>query len=138
MIEKNIRRFRKLAVLLAVVVGSPCGGAPLAGSVADVRDRAFDSDWRFLRADAPGAEAPGFDDSAWRALDLPHDWSIEDLPPLPETRTPELAVPAGQWRFMKGDDAAWIARDFDDGAWSAAGVPEAWERYPGNTGGDAL
>jgi beta-galactosidase len=25
------------------------------------------------------AEASGFDDSSWRALDLPHDWSIEDL-----------------------------------------------------------
>ena len=40
----------------------------------------FDSDWHFLRADAAGAEVPGFDDSAWRMLDLPHDWSIEDLP----------------------------------------------------------
>jgi beta-galactosidase len=44
------------------------------------RDRSFDSDWRFLRADAPGAEVPGFNDSAWRKLDVPHDWSIEDLP----------------------------------------------------------
>ena len=37
----------------------------------------FDADWRFLKADAPGAEAPGFDDSKWRPLSLPHDWSIE-------------------------------------------------------------
>jgi beta-galactosidase len=44
------------------------------------RDRPFDSDWRFLRADAPGAEVPEFDDSTWRKLDVPHDWSIEDLP----------------------------------------------------------
>jgi beta-galactosidase len=29
---------------------------------------------------AIGAEQPGFDDSKWRVLDLPHDWSIEDLP----------------------------------------------------------
>ena len=26
------------------------------------------------------AAAPSFDDSSWRVLDLPHDWSIEDLP----------------------------------------------------------
>src|SRR2546428_1668835 len=45
------------------------------------RDQTFDSDWRFLRADAPGAENPAFDDSTWRKLDVPHDWSIEDLPP---------------------------------------------------------
>ncbi|MGA2798572.1 MAG: glycoside hydrolase family 2, partial [Thermoguttaceae bacterium] len=37
----------------------------------------FDQDWRFLKADAPGAETPDFDDSAWRTLNLPHDWSIE-------------------------------------------------------------
>ena len=47
----------------------------------NLRDRSFDSDWRFLRADAPGAENPAFDDSQWRKLDVPHDWSIEDLPP---------------------------------------------------------
>ena len=37
----------------------------------------FDSDWRFLKADAPGAEQANFDDGAWRKLDVPHDWSIE-------------------------------------------------------------
>jgi len=37
----------------------------------------FDSDWRFLKDDAKGAEAPVFDDSKWRKLDVPHDWSIE-------------------------------------------------------------
>lgn len=37
----------------------------------------FDADWRFLKADAPGADQPNFDDSAWRRLDVPHDWSIE-------------------------------------------------------------
>jgi beta-galactosidase len=41
------------------------------------RTRPFDADWRFLKADAPGAEQPGFDDAAWRKLDVPHDWSIE-------------------------------------------------------------
>jgi beta-galactosidase len=37
----------------------------------------FDTAWRFLKADAPGAEAPAFDDASWRSLNLPHDWSIE-------------------------------------------------------------
>lgn len=37
----------------------------------------FDSDWRFLKADAQGAETASFDDSKWRKLDVPHDWSIE-------------------------------------------------------------
>ena len=37
----------------------------------------FENDWRFLKADAPGAEAPGFSDSAWRTVNVPHDWAIE-------------------------------------------------------------
>jgi beta-galactosidase len=37
----------------------------------------FDADWRFLKANAEGAEKPEFDDSTWRTLDVPHDWSIE-------------------------------------------------------------
>jgi len=40
----------------------------------------FDSGWRFHRGGAQGAEDPAFDDSKWRTVDLPHDWSIEDLP----------------------------------------------------------
>lgn len=40
----------------------------------------FDNDWRFHLGGAQGAEQPDFDDSKWRQLDLPHDWSIEDLP----------------------------------------------------------
>ena len=40
----------------------------------------FTDDWRFHRGDVSGAEAASFDDSAWRTLDIPHDWSIEDLP----------------------------------------------------------
>ena len=54
--------------------------AAVCASAAGQRDRSFDSDWRFLRADAPDAENATFDDSTWRTLDVPHDWSIEDLP----------------------------------------------------------
>jgi len=41
---------------------------------------AFDDDWRFANAGpevASAREQPQSDDSAWRKLDLPHDWSIE-------------------------------------------------------------
>jgi beta-galactosidase len=36
----------------------------------------FDTQWRFLQSDAPQAEQPTFDDSAWLPIILPHDWSI--------------------------------------------------------------
>ncbi len=49
------------------------------------RDQPFDQDWLFYLGDIAGAELPSFDDSSWRRLDIPHDWSIEDLTPPSET-----------------------------------------------------
>ena len=40
----------------------------------------FDEGWRFNLGGAQRCEQPGFDDSKWPKVDLPHDWSIEDLP----------------------------------------------------------
>jgi len=34
--------------------------------------------WRFLRADAPGAEAVAFDDRAWARVRVPHTWNAKD------------------------------------------------------------
>jgi beta-galactosidase len=42
--------------------------------------RRLDEGWRFHRGDAPEAWAEAFDDSSWREVSVPHDWSIEDLP----------------------------------------------------------
>jgi hypothetical protein len=44
------------------------------------RTVSFDGDWLFIKDNPAGAETPAFDDSQWRKIDLPHDWSIEDLP----------------------------------------------------------
>ncbi len=44
------------------------------------RVQAFCDGWRFHRGDVADADAAAFDDSSWRILDVPHDWSIEDLP----------------------------------------------------------
>ena len=41
------------------------------------RSQNFDDNWRFYLGDASGAEQPTFDDSQWRQLSLPHDYSIE-------------------------------------------------------------
>jgi beta-galactosidase len=38
----------------------------------------FNSGWRFLRGDTPGAEAPAFDDSAWSEVGLPHTYNDID------------------------------------------------------------
>lgn len=58
---------------LALVLLSIC-------SRAQERLVRFDDNWRFHRGAALGAENPLFNDTTWRQLDLPHDWSIEDIP----------------------------------------------------------
>ncbi|MEH7418674.1 glycoside hydrolase family 2 TIM barrel-domain containing protein [Neobacillus drentensis] len=42
-----------------------------------VKSRKFNFDWKFLKGDQSDAWKIQFDDSEWRTLDLPHDWSIE-------------------------------------------------------------
>ena len=37
----------------------------------------FGNDWKFILGDITVVNNTGFDDSGWRVLDLPHDWSIE-------------------------------------------------------------
>jgi beta-galactosidase len=46
------------------------------GSSGPRQIRQFTTGWRFLQSDAPGAQSQSFDDSAWKAVTLPHDWSI--------------------------------------------------------------
>jgi len=46
----------------------------------DSRAVSFDKNWRFKKDTLKGAESSTCNDSDWRTLNLPHDWSIEDLP----------------------------------------------------------
>ena len=52
----------------------------------------LDEGWRFHRGDIANAQQVNFEDNNWRNVDLPHDWSIEDLPAgqtgLPGTNSP--------------------------------------------------
>ena len=57
-------------------------GSSLAAEAGDGlsagRDRrVFDAGWQFFKGEAQGASERIFDDSGWRRLDVPHDWSIE-------------------------------------------------------------
>jgi len=40
-------------------------------------DTTIDLNWRFTMGDPSGASLPGYNDSNWRFLSLPHDWMIE-------------------------------------------------------------
>lgn len=45
--------------------------------VAQERKINIDSNWKYQYGSHKEAIAPDFDDSEWRTLDLPHDWSVE-------------------------------------------------------------
>lgn len=80
------RRSLLQASVAAGALGSafPSLAAPLLPRPArlepDLRGQPFDADWRFHRGDGRKLAAASFDDGSWRRVDLPHDWSIEDLP----------------------------------------------------------
>ncbi len=72
----------------------------------------FDSEWRFHLGDPKGSEwRHPQDDTTWRLLDLPHDWSVE------LERTPDAPSTAFGGFFQMG--RAWYRKTFS--------APEAWE-----------
>ncbi|EZP71711.1 Beta-galactosidase/beta-glucuronidase precursor [Sphingomonas paucimobilis] len=48
---------------------------------ADRRNQPFSLGWRFYRGDDEAFATKAFDHKDWRSVDLPHDWSVEDLDP---------------------------------------------------------
>jgi len=63
-------------MLKAILLAFSCFAAFIT---ANAQTTLFDRDWKFFRGGAQSAETPEYDDSKWRTVDLPHDWSIEDL-----------------------------------------------------------
>ena len=53
-------------------VGMPPGKPDAAREYVNL-----DPDWRFRIGESPAAMEPMFDDSGWRIVNVPHDWSIE-------------------------------------------------------------
>lgn len=50
----------------------------VAAKQVQVREvKRFTTQWAFHLGDISNGQAPGLDDSGWRQLNLPHDWSIE-------------------------------------------------------------
>lgn len=52
-----------------------CVGCSRIASPREVED--FNDGWRFHLGDVAEASDPGYDDSDWRELNLPHDWAVE-------------------------------------------------------------
>ena len=91
-------------------------GELAAGIDTPHADILFDTGWKFHRGDVAGAESMDFDDSSWRLLNLPHDYSIEDLPGTDSPFDPDH--PAGIDAGYLTNGTGWYRKSF----WVPAGL----------------
>ena len=76
---------RKLIVSFLLFSYMFCFGQK-TNSIDLKRNIPFDANWLFIKDSLSDAEYPEFDDSKWKRVELPHDWSINDLPnPIPDS-----------------------------------------------------
>ena len=61
-----------LSVVSCLLLALPSAGAASQVQISNQRRISFNDGWRFLKGEAEGAEQPGFDDSKWIELRLPH------------------------------------------------------------------
>src|SRR5205809_6519560 len=73
---KLLRRFAAHTIFALLILCLLAISAVAQTSSARIT-KSFDADWRFLKGNAESAQNANFDDSAWRKLNVPHDWSIE-------------------------------------------------------------
>lgn len=80
-----------------------CCITTLSGQVSFGESQLFNDNWTFQKGDVPEASQPTFDDSRWRRVQLPHDWSVEG------PSSPDLASATG---YLPGG-VAWYRKAFD-------------------------
>lgn len=106
-------------------------GKNIVNSLINIESReiSFDGGWSFFHGDPSGAEREKFDDSKWRKLRLPHDWSIEDLPDSDDVEIPCLSPVQGKWKLNFGDDPSWKDAGFVDIFWKDVDLPSVFSEY---------
>ncbi len=65
-------------LVLGMLCGSVVQAAPYVPPASNRSDINLNSPWQFFRADVAGAQNPGFDDSAWTTVSVPHTWNNLD------------------------------------------------------------
>ena len=93
-------------ILSLLLLVSCIGGGDEARTVED-----FNFDWSFMLGDKKIYSSPSYNDSDWRQLHLPHDWSIEGEFSRKHSTTPNGgALPAGIGWYRK----SFVSPDLND------------------------
>jgi len=70
--------FSRAALFAAATLTILVSSAPIPVAAADARVmQDFDANWLFSKGDFASAMMRAFDDSTWRQVNVPHDWSVE-------------------------------------------------------------
>lgn len=75
------------------------------------REQNFDLGWHFCRGTGDAFQNIDYDDTGWRYVNLPHDWSIEDVPGGRAGPFDPQAVGGAATGFTVGGDG-WYRRNF--------------------------
>src|ERR1035438_8987344 len=70
--RRNPGIYAAAVMLCALSAAAPAQTAPYAPPQSPRAKLNFDLNWKFVREDVPGAEPPGFDDTAWTTVSTPH------------------------------------------------------------------
>ena len=75
----------------------------LAAYAGEAGSALWNGGWLFCKGDSPQYCEPSFDDTAWRTLDLPHDWGVEE---------PFLQSNPGETGKLEWWGTAWYRKHF--------------------------
>ena len=105
-----MRRYKYHIIWLIAIVTIIASCSSNSGGTVNMTEN-FNFGWKFIKEEVKGAEAAKFDDSSWRNVDLPHDWSIEG--PFSEEHASATGyLPGGTGWYRK----TFNAPDLNDGA----------------------
>ncbi|HTX19983.1 MAG TPA: glycoside hydrolase family 2 TIM barrel-domain containing protein [Bacteroidota bacterium] len=95
----------------------------------------FTRAWHFKLGDVRDGQNPSANDSDWRLVNVPHDWSIEGYP---ESRTTDedlhaIRIVRGEWKFKEGDSLLWKSPDLNDSSWQTVMLPATWQEHSNYT-----
>ncbi|NUR29479.1 MAG: glycoside hydrolase family 2 [Catenulispora sp.] len=108
------------AAVLSTTAPISTAAARAANQYRTVTD--FDPGWLFHYGDASGASAASYNDSSWRGLSVPHDWSIEGPNP-PADPFSSSAASSGRGGYLPSG-IGWYRKHF-----SLASIPTTRRIY---------
>ncbi len=95
--KASIRVFLLMIILILTGISSSWSQV----SFGEVR--LINKDWKFRKGDVPQASELSYDDSSWRHIHLPHDWSVEG-PYSPDLASCTGYLPGGIGWYRKSID----------------------------------